>query len=400
MDEDDIQAAKDGFIREVYEQGDRNPHRIVKRARELIAKDLAENHEVEKGDAEELSKHLTLADVRQWIKDKAEVLTNEKKDEIIEAVYKTHFGSLADTLKRARLINSQITMEDVKRWRTENENAEKKPTKYNSWVAGESREEFQIDLFFFDDLKPRDPKTKKKETQDINAALMVVDIFSKRCRVELLSNKEDKTIRDALKEAFRVMGYPRQIYSDAESAFRSELVQNFLKKNNVKSIFTLTHAPVAERTIETIKNMLMRRIDKDTEKWWEVLPKVVEDYNKKHVSSATGMTPEKAGQFVNKKEVKINLEKIRHNDNDQPVIGPLDEVRIIKKKSTFDKGYVPQFSDKTYIVKTAKYSKKRDVPEWMYELYGDPPPRFKNKTFMRHELQLVKKDTSGLAPPE
>jgi hypothetical protein len=213
--------------------------------------------------------------------------------------------------------------------------------------------------------------------------------------VELLANKEDRTIRDALKKAFTGLGYPKMIYSDAESAFRSDMVQNFLKKYNIRMIFTLTHAPVAERTIETIKNMLMRRIDKETDKWWEVLPSVVEDYNKNHVSSATGMTPEQAGQFANKRQVKINLEKIRHNDNDQPALGPLDEVRIIKKKSKFDKGYVPQFSDKIYTVKSAKYAKGRTTSRsGCTELYGDPPPKWKKNMFMRHELQLVKKDTT------
>ena len=44
-------------------------------------------------------------------------------------------------------------MEDVKRWRIENKNLEKRPRKFNSWVANRANEEYQADLFFFDDLR-------------------------------------------------------------------------------------------------------------------------------------------------------------------------------------------------------------------------------------------------------
>ena len=67
-------------------------------------------------------------------------------------------GSLAATLKRARLLTSQkITMDDVKKWRLENTNKEKKTDRksFNSWVANTRKEEYQVDLFFFQDLKKK-----------------------------------------------------------------------------------------------------------------------------------------------------------------------------------------------------------------------------------------------------
>ena len=47
-------------------------------------------------------------------------------------------------------------MEDVKRWRVENKNLEKRPQKFNSWVANRAKEEYQAVLFFFDDLRQRE----------------------------------------------------------------------------------------------------------------------------------------------------------------------------------------------------------------------------------------------------
>ena len=38
-------------------------------------------------------------------------------------------------LSRAKLRNRRITMDDVRAWRRENVNVEKRPKKYNSWVG-------------------------------------------------------------------------------------------------------------------------------------------------------------------------------------------------------------------------------------------------------------------------
>ena len=54
-------------------------------------------------------------------------------------------------------------MDDVKKWRLENTNKEKKTDKkaFNSWVANKRKEEYQVDLFFFQDLK------KKRALQEL-----------------------------------------------------------------------------------------------------------------------------------------------------------------------------------------------------------------------------------------
>ena len=57
-------------------------------------------------------------------------------------------------------------------------------------------------------------------------------------------------------------GKPQSIYSDDEGAFVSNIVQNYFKDNNIRHIVTRTHAPVAERTIRTIKKMIYDRLEK------------------------------------------------------------------------------------------------------------------------------------------
>ncbi|MFM7980556.1 MAG: hypothetical protein ACKPKO_14685, partial [Candidatus Fonsibacter sp.] len=99
-------------------------------------------------------------------------------------------------------------MDDVKKWRIENYNLEKRPRKFNSWVANRSFEEFQADLFFFDDLRQREKTTKGKvkEPLDYVAGLLVVDTFSKKIAVVPIYGNNKDDLGAALEKAFRRMG--------------------------------------------------------------------------------------------------------------------------------------------------------------------------------------------------
>ena len=78
------------------------------------------------------------------------------KQAVIDAALKKEKWRLERALKRARLQDRSVTMAGVKTWRIENYNLEKRPRKFNSWVANRPFEEFQADLFFFDDLRQRE----------------------------------------------------------------------------------------------------------------------------------------------------------------------------------------------------------------------------------------------------
>ena len=82
-------------------------------------------------------------------------------------------------------------MEDIKKWRIENYNLERRPRKFNSWVANRPKEEYQADLFFFDDLRQREKVQtgKAKEPVDYVAGLLVVDTFTKKIAVVPIERK-------------------------------------------------------------------------------------------------------------------------------------------------------------------------------------------------------------------
>ena len=73
----------------------------------------------------------------------------EHKDEIIKNVYDNFYGSMVDTFKDARQKDKSITYQDVKRWFEKNIPKLNNLRGYNSFVASERFEEFQMDLFFY-----------------------------------------------------------------------------------------------------------------------------------------------------------------------------------------------------------------------------------------------------------
>ena len=301
-------------------------------------------------------------------------------------------------------------MEDVKRWRVENKNLEKRPQKFNSWVANRAAEEYQADLFFFDDLRQRE-KVKEgdatrtvREPVEYSAGLLVVDTFSKKIAVVPLNRKTGGNLRIALDKAFEQLGRkPEMLYTDAEAGLTGKQTQEWLREKEVAHNITLKHAPVAERMIGHIKNQIYYAMKEEPDKkWWEVVDDVVDDYNRNHISRNTQMTPNKAARSKNRDQVKARLESIKKSDNPQPRIDQGDRVRVIIKKKVA-KGYMPDWSEKVYTVRnrlfrdetTFEFASSLPVTErqvmYVLEDPNDTLPTAKKGMFARSELLLVRK---------
>ena len=87
---------------------------------------------------------------------------------------------------------------------------------------------------------------------------------------------------------------------------------------------------------------------------------MVKEYNEKHVSRNTLMTPNGAGKKENQTEVKTQLESIKKTDNPQPRIEAGDTVRVVVKKK-FEKGYMPDWSDEIYTVQSVSKGKDNEA---------------------------------------
>ena len=118
------------------------------------------------------------------------------KNKIISNIYKENYGSRKDTLEEARKKDPSITYEDVKNWFDKNFVRKTNLRGFDSFIASEPYEEFQMDLFFINDL----------DNQDYKIGLLMVDIFSKYMTVVPVKTKQPDDILQAIKDGIANMG--------------------------------------------------------------------------------------------------------------------------------------------------------------------------------------------------
>lgn len=298
------------------------------------------------------------------------------KDEIIEFVYHdlAGYGSMQDTLKEAKLKDKSITINDVKNWFDKNVEKKRQLKGYNSFVASEPFQEFQIDIGFFTDLK--DPQYQ--------AGLFVIDIFTKYATIIPMTNTKAPTFLEALKKSFENMnGKPKSIYSDNEGSWHNQKVKEYLDSNDIKLIITLNHAHFVERFIRTIKSMIYKRIEAAEKKnnkvtWHELLYPVLLTYNKRMVHSATKFTPFEATKPSNKIDVKINLlMKVKHQRK-YPELEIGDKVKVYKKRERYSKERISVWEQNTHTIEEISYFR------------GQPFYKVSGKTHQYSRSELLK----------
>ena len=274
------------------------------------------------------------------------------KKETIETVYfgPDGFGSLKQITKDAKTKDDTITYEDVRDWKSKQSFGQKtKPRGSNSFIAQEPYQEYQCDLFFF-------PKPRSSEIQRTRAtwrgeqrlwskttnALLIVDIFTKFTQVVPLKSKQIPDVLAGLQECLKLMGSgaarsPQSMYMDSEGALVSRDIKAWFESVDIKAIYTLGHAAVAERQIRTVKDLIYRRIEHTGADWVTKISEVLHTYNHKMVHTVSKFTPVDARKPGNLAQVKFNLELRAKKQRTYPDLEVGDYVKIFHKKDKLDK---------------------------------------------------------------
>lgn len=304
-------------------------------------------------------------------------------DESISKAYydeEDGFGSMAKTLKFAQKYNKDVTLEDVKNWFAKNLGRKIQLKGYNSFVAREAYQEYEMDLFFFEDLS-KETKTKQPY------GLLAVDKFSKYCQVVPIKSKQIDDVLEGIKEIIKLMqAKPDAIYCDEEGAIMSNKVQSYFLREGIKHIITRSHAPLAERMIRTIKDMIYKRVEGLNDPiWTNHLKTVLNNYNNKHISRATGMTPSDGRLSKYRAEIRMKMLMNAKRNRKYPNVSIDDKVRLFRKKDRFDKERHGIWSRDLHTVE--------DIVEHdgqqLYKIRGY------NKPFVRSEILLVEDSTTS-----
>ena len=205
-----------------------------------------------------------------------------------------------------------------------------------------------IDKIWAADLA--DMRALSKENDGYNFLLLVIDTFSKYGWIVPLKDKKGETIVKALKEIFKESGRrPDKLWTDKGREFFNkdvrDLVYLYATENEEKS-------SIAERWIRTMKEKMFKYFtDYNTNKYIDVLPELVEDYNNT-VHSSTKLTPTDASKEENELKVWSNLYPDRYKTSRlNPKFSVGDRVRITKKKTVFEKGYTTRWTEEIFTIK-------------------------------------------------
>ena len=301
----------------------------------------------------------------------------DSKGDIISKIYydKSGFNSIKTTFDDARKTDKSITIDDVKKWISENTEKKTKIKGYNSFVPPKPYYEFQFDLFLIKDL----------ENQNYTVGALMIDIFTKFMVVVPIKSKAEKTgdIAHGLIECLHKMGKkPEIIYTDDETSLSSKSIQDYLDENNIKHLITRSHAWFAERAIKTFKEMLYKRIEnsnKENVQWTDFVYEILLTYNNKLKHSSTKYTPNEARDTKNELNVKLNMLMHQKHNRRYPILEIGSKVKIYRKKRTGEKSHTSYWSENAYEVEKISYS----LGQPFFKLQG------LDRNYMRSELLKV-----------
>ena len=299
-----------------------------------------------------------------------------KFDSTIKKIYYDPggYGSMADTFKEAKKVDSSIKFSDVKDWFERSVERKKNLRGFNSYVSLGPRDEYEVDLFDVNYLGQ----------DEFRYGLIAIDNFTKVMWVIPIKEKNTEELIRATKAIIENMEKPKKIYSDMEGGMKSKEWDNWLDEHNIVHIMTRGHANTAERAIRTFKDLMTRRLegpDNKDVKWYDqVRLSVLVRYNQKVVNRTIGMTPYEATQKKNEAQVRTMLELNASRKRKYPDLKVGDKVKLYKKKDKLDKERISVWLPKVFEVEDIKHEKDQEF----YYLKDYKKP------VLRHELLKVR----------
>jgi len=185
--------------------------------------------------------------------------------------------------------------------------------------------------------------------------LVVIDCFSKFVWVKPLKKKNKTITSKAFAEIFDELdNYPNTIITDEGKEFYNSDVRKLFDSYQIHhySIKTRTKASMAERVIRTLKSRIEKYMsENNTRQWIDVLPDIVHGYNHTPHRS-TGIAP---GE-INDDNISEVFKKL-YPDLDllsEPRLKIGNIVRVLRKKSLFDKGYKQNWSSDVFKIRSVR----------------------------------------------
>jgi Chromo (CHRromatin Organisation MOdifier) domain/Integrase core domain len=212
------------------------------------------------------------------------------------------------------------------------------------------RYQFQMDLVEVQHLSSKN--------DGIRYLLNCIDIFTRFAFVRPLKDKSAGSVMDAFKSILQEsVTLPYMVVMDKGTEFSNKIFKAFCDSNKIKFINpqASVHAAYIERFNRTLQLLMYKYMtDNETERYIEVLPKLVHTYNNRfHRMIKT--TPQQAENNNNGEHLKLALiqqEQVKKIKRKIPNLKVGSFVRIAKQKGKFARSYDEQTMQEIFKIKS------------------------------------------------
>ena len=222
--------------------------------------------------------------------------------------------------------------------------------------------------------------------------LTVIDILSKFAFARPLKSKTGEAVTAAFEDILQGRGQvPSKLHTDRGKEFLNTKFQSLLKKNNMHHYYTFSgkKSTIIERWNRTLKSRMYRMFtERNSLKWVDMLEDLVSDYN-----NTTHRTTQMKPAYVNEKNQYKVLHRIQEQQQKKKRKNALksgqryrigDIVRVSRAKSSFAKGYTPNWTEELF--KVSEVHKTIPIIYRLEDLAGSKI----SGTFYAEELQKTK----------
>lgn len=221
----------------------------------------------------------------------------------------------------------------------------------NRVIVGQIDQQWQIDLM--------DMQNLKRQNANHKYVLTVIDVFSKYAWAVPIKTKSANDVKVAFEKVLQTGRKPKYVQSDKGKEFLNKTFQSLLNNNDIQFFTTENDdikAGIVERLNRTLKEKLWRYFTHTGKyKYLDVLPDLVNSYNNT-LHSSLEMTPKNVTS-VNQEVIfhrlyKPSKKQIKRvwSKSQQRVVKPGDEVRLLKTRNAFTKGYEPNWTSEIFTV--------------------------------------------------
>ena len=222
-----------------------------------------------------------------------------------------------------------------------------------------------------------------KHNNGNNFILTVIDIFSRYAWARALKSKHGIGVAKAFKSIFDEGRIPKRIQTDQGKEFENRHVKQLFVRHDIElfSVKSAYKAALVERFNRTLKHKLWRHFTGHfTQNWTKVLQEAVHSYNHSIHRSIKMKPADVTSDSVD--DIRKTFEQKTNVTKSDVKVG--DKVRISKVKSTFAKGYLPNWTEEIFTV--ASIDQKFSPTIYKLKDYNN---EVIEGSFYRHEIEPI-----------